>query len=388
METWPLYILIVAAIGIGWWIGRRERVKSADTAVPNYYQGLNYLLNEEPDRAVTTFIQDLEVNKDTLETHLALGGLLRRRGELEKAVVVHENILLNARLDRDVMLNVQLELAQDYLLAGLLDRAEDLLLKLTQEEGHIRSESMKLMLEIYEREKEWHRAVEMGELLAVGEDSEKYERAISHYYCEIAEDLLKLGPRDEARQAISDAIGHDANNARVSLVLGRLELAENRPADAIRALKRIKDQDPVYVAESLDLLKAAYEDNTESLQDFRQYLFECLEITPSISIVLTLAMQIRDEQGDEAVAKFISNYLKRNPTIRGLTQLIDLHMDNTDGIARQNLAVLRSFAEALVADKPAYRCKGCGFDGKKMRWRCPSCKKWGSIEPIFGLEGE
>ncbi|MBO37072.1 MAG: lipopolysaccharide assembly protein LapB [Anaerolineaceae bacterium] len=388
METWPLYILIVAAIGIGWWIGRRERVKSTDTAVPNYYQGLNYLLNEEPDRAVTTFIQDLEVNKDTLETHLALGGLLRRRGELEKAVVVHENILLNARLDRDVMLNVQLELAQDYLLAGLLDRAEDLLLKLTQEEGHIRSESMKLMLEIYEREKEWHRAVEMGELLAVGEDSEKYERAISHYYCEIAEDLLKLGPRDEARQAISDAIGHDANNARVSLVLGRLELAENRPADAIRALKRIKDQDPVYVAESLDLLKAAYEDNTESLQDFRQYLFECLEITPSISIVLTLAMQIRDEQGDEAVAKFISNYLKRNPTIRGLTQLIDLHMDNTDGIARQNLAVLRSFAEALVADKPAYRCKGCGFDGKKMRWRCPSCKKWGSIEPIFGLEGE
>ena len=388
METWPLYILIVAAIGIGWWIGRRERVKSTDTAVPNYYQGLNYLLNEEPDRAVTTFIQDLEVNKDTLETHLALGGLLRRRGELEKAVVVHENILLNARLDRDVMLNVQLELAQDYLLAGLLDRAEDLLLKLTQEEGHIRRESMKLMLEIYEREKEWHRAVEMGELLAVGEDSEKYERAISHYYCEIAEDLLKLGPRDEARQAISDAIGHDANNARVSLVLGRLELAENRPADAIRALKRIKDQDPVYVAESLDLLKAAYEDNTESLQDFRQYLFECLEITPSISIVLTLAMQIRDEQGDEAVAKFISNYLKRNPTIRGLTQLIDLHMDNTDGIARQNLAVLRSFAEALVADKPAYRCKGCGFDGKKMRWRCPSCKKWGSIEPIFGLEGE
>jgi len=388
LETWPLYILIVAAIGIGWWIGRRERVKSTDTAVPNYYQGLNYLLNEEPDRAVTTFIQDLEVNKDTLETHLALGGLLRRRGELEKAVVVHENILLNARLDRDVMLNVQLELAQDYLLAGLLDRAEDLLLKLTQEEGHIRSESMKLMLEIYEREKEWHRAVEMGELLAVGEDSEKYERAISHYYCEIAEDLLKLGPRDEARQAISDAIGHDANNARVSLVLGRLELAENRPADAIRALKRIKDQDPVYVAESLDLLKAAYEDNTESLQDFRQYLFECLEITPSISIVLTLAMQIRDEQGDEAVAKFISNYLKRNPTIRGLTQLIDLHMDNTDGIARQNLAVLRSFAEALVADKPAYRCKGCGFDGKKMRWRCPSCKKWGSIEPIFGLEGE
>ena len=286
------------------------------------------------------------------------------------------------------MLNVQLELAQDYLLAGLLDRAEDLLLRLSQEQGRVRRQSMKLMLEIYEREKEWHRAVEIGELLAVGEDSEKFERSISHYYCEIADDLLKLGHIDEARQAISDAIGHDANNARVSLVLGSLELKEKRADDAIRALQRIKDQDPVYVPESLDLLVTAYDQREGGNGDLQAYLNECLKTIPSISIVLTLASQIREEQGDEAVAKFIANYLKKNPTIRGLPQLIDLHIDNAHGVSKQNLAVLRSFAEALVADKPAYRCKSCGFDGKKMRWRCPSCKKWGTVEPIFGLEGE
>ena len=100
------------------------------------------------------------------------------------------------------------------------------------------------------------------------------------------------------------------------------------------------------------------------------------------------AVHLREEQGDEAVAKFIANYLKKNPTIRGLSQLIDLHIDNTHGVSKQNLLILRSFAEALVADKPAYRCKSCGFDGKKMRWHCPSCKEWGTIEPIFGLEGE
>ncbi|HKI74016.1 MAG TPA: lipopolysaccharide assembly protein LapB, partial [Pseudomonadales bacterium] len=155
MENWLLYTLMVAAIGIGWWLGRRERVKRPETLGPNYYQGLNYLLNEEPDRAVATFIEDLEVNNDTLETHLALGGLLRRRGELEKAVVVHENILAHARLEKDTMLNVQLELARDYLLAGLLDRAEDLLLKLILEPGRIRIESLKLILEIYEQEKDW-----------------------------------------------------------------------------------------------------------------------------------------------------------------------------------------------------------------------------------------
>ncbi|MFT7685863.1 MAG: lipopolysaccharide biosynthesis regulator YciM [Candidatus Azotimanducaceae bacterium] len=401
MDSWLLYGLIVAAIGVGWMLGRRERSTHNDSSYsPNYYQGLNHLLNEEPDRAVAPFLEDLEVNNDTLETHLALGGLLRRRGELDKAVVVHENILANTQLKPESILRVQLELARDYLLAGLLDRAEDLLLNLNKQlsEEHpsrymsdLRRQGRKLIIEIYEREKEWHSAIEIGEMLAVGDDTEKYERAISHYYCEFAEECLKVGKVDIARQAISDAIGHDANNARVSLVLGKLELKEGCYTEAIRALTRIKNQDPVYVPESLEPLVAAYageDQDEESKNELRDYLFECLDITPSISIVLTLAVHLREEQGDEAVAKFIANYLKENPTIRGLSQLIDLHIDNTHGVSKQNLLILRSFAEALVANKPAYRCKSCGFDGKKMRWHCPSCKAWGTIEPIFGLEGE
>jgi lipopolysaccharide biosynthesis regulator YciM len=401
VDNWLLYGLIVGAIGVGWLLGRRERPNSKESSYsPNYYQGLNYLLNEEPDRAVAPFLKDLEVNNDTLETHLALGGMLRRRGELDKAIVVHENILANTQLKLESVLRVQLELARDYLLAGLLDRAEDLLLNLNKQlsEEHpsrfmsdLRRQGRKLIIEIYEREKEWHRAIEIGEMLAMGDDTEKYERSISHYYCEFAEECLKDNKIDIARQAISDAIGHDASNARVSLVLGVLELNEGRYVEAIRALKRIKNQDPVYVPESLEPLVAAYagEDlGNESKNELRDYLFECLDVTPSISIVLTLAVHLREEQGDEAVAKFIANYLKKNPTIRGLSQLIDLHIDNTHGVSKQNLLILRSFAEALVANKPAYRCKSCGFDGKKMRWHCPSCKAWGTIEPIFGLEGE
>jgi len=379
---------MVAAIGIGWWLGRRERMKTPETLGPNYYEGLNYLLNEQPDRAVATLIKDLEVNSDTLDTHLALGGLLRRRGELEKAVIVHENILSHAKLEKETMLEVQLELARDYLLAGLLDRAEDVLLKLTREEGRIRRESLKLILEIYEREKEWARAVETARLLAVGDESTRYDQAVSHYYCEIAEDKLAADEIEEARKAIREAIGHDPGNARVSLIQGRLEMQQGLHEDAIRALQRIKDQNPVFVPESLKTLTLAYEKGEARSEDMRDYLLKCLDVTPSISIVLTLAHSIRDELGDEAVAKFIANHLKKNPTIRGLTQLIDLHIDNTEGLARENLAILRSFTEALVADKPAYRCNNCGFDGKRMRWHCPSCKEWGTIQPIFGLEGE
>ena len=139
---------------------------------------------------------------------------------------------------------------------------------------------------------------------------------------------------------------------------------------------------------SCELLLDCYEKSSEDQKAYRDYLQLCLSDVPAISIVLTLAQSIRDESGDEAVAKFIAGHLKKHPSIRGLTQLIDLHMDNTHGIAKDNLAILKSFTEALVADKPAYRCEECGFSGKKLHWMCPGCKQWSTVEPIYGLEGE
>ena len=392
MDNALLYIIILAAIAIGWWLGRRERNRTSETVGSNYYEGLNHLLNEEPDRAVSTFIENLEVNAESLETHLALGGLLRRRGELEKAVVVHENILSQARLPRQTLRNVQLELARDYLLAGLLDRAEGLCIKLSQGSDvgsdEVCRESLKITLEIYEREKEWLQAIEVAKLLVVASKTDHFEKAISHYYCEMAEEQLRKGNLEGAREFIREAIGHDVNNPRTSLVRGHIDVEEGHYDHAITALTRIRDQDPVYVSESLEVLEQACRLDGRAQEELMQYLESCLELTPSISIVLALADNIRAERGDEAMSRFIADHLKKSPTIRGLTQLIDLHIDNTQGIARENLTILRSFAEALVADKPSYRCHECGFEGKLMRWHCPQCKDWATIKPIFGLEGE
>lgn len=388
MDNWLLYLLILVAIVSGWWLGRRERRGSVSAERPHRYAGLNYLLSEEPDRAVSRFVEDLEVNQDTLDTHLALGALLRRRGEVEKAVVIHENILAHPLFEKEVMRHVQLELARDYLLAGLLDRAEGLLLDLAQQPGRVGRESLQLIVEIYEREKEWLKAIEVGQRLAVGGDADKYERAISHYYCEIAVACLAVQNSEGARQALREGIGHDSQNVRTSLLLASLEISEQHYEQAVRALLRIKDQNPAYVAESLDMLQQAVKMGGATTTHAQDYLHECLALSPSISIVLVLASSLRASQGDEAMAKFIANHLKENPTIRGLSQLIDLHIDNTSGVARQNLAILRSFTQALVADKPAYRCHECGFEGKNLHWHCPVCKRWGTIVAIFGLEGE
>ncbi|MDC0996909.1 lipopolysaccharide assembly protein LapB [Pseudomonadales bacterium] len=388
MDNLLLYLLIFLAIAAGWWSGRRDRRKVPPTVSANYFTGLNYLLNEEPDRAVSTFVEELEVNGDTLETHLALGNLLRRRGEIDKAIVVHKNILKNNIITPDDSRLVQLELARDYLLAGLLDRSEELLMDMIAKSGPLKNESRKLLLEIFEQGKEWRKAIEIAEMLASGTETEHFEEAISQYHCELAEEYLGSNRFDDARSALSDAMGHDARNARVSLLVGNLEFKHGNYQEAIRSLVRIKDQRAIYVPESLELLARSYEASGADPQALHDYLKACLEIIPSISIVLFLAERIREEFGDEAVAKFIADHLKRNPTIRGLSQLIDLHIDNTQGVAKENLAILRSFTEALVAGKPAYQCKSCGFEGKVLRWSCPSCKSWGKTEPIFGLEGE
>ncbi len=259
LDNLLLYLLIFLAIAAGWWLGRRDRRKVSPTVNANYFTGLNYLLNEEPDRAVSTFVQELEVNGDTLETHLALGNLLRRRGEIDKAIVVHKNILKNNVITPDDSRLVQLELARDYLLAGLLDRSEELLMDMIAKSGPLKNESRKLLLEIFEQGKEWRKAIEIAEMLATGTETEHFEEAISQYHCELAEEYLGSNRFDDARSALSDAMGHDARNARVSLLVGNLEFKQGNYQEAIRSLMRIKDQRAIYVPESLERLARSYE---------------------------------------------------------------------------------------------------------------------------------
>jgi lipopolysaccharide biosynthesis regulator YciM len=402
MEDWLMYLIILVAIAIGWWLGRSEqnpgksrgfnlfsrRVQRDEPLLSrDYYQGLNYLLNEQPDRAISTFIHSLEVNNNTIDTHLALGSLLRRRGEVDKAVSVHQNLLTGTQLEPTVRLEVQVELARDYLLAGLLDRAEELLLDLIPEGGQVQIAGLKLLGEIYQQEHEWQKAIEVVfQLRSLGNLDQ--QKNVAHLYCELADASLEISDLRAAKKYVRSALFEDENCVRASLLLGTVEHQSGEYLGAISTLQKIRSQDPGLVPISCELLRDCYEKSGEDLKGYRDYLSSCLEEVPAISIVLALSRNIRDELGDEAVAKFIAGHLKQNPRIRGLTQLIDLHIDNAHGVAKENLTILRSFTEALVADKPVYRCEECGFSGKKLHWMCPSCKEWGTVEPIYGLEGE
>ena len=167
----------------------------------------------------------------------------------------------------------------------------------------------------------------------------------------------------------------------------RFEFDAGKYKDAIKSLRRVRHQDNDFSSETLALLEKSYEALNEP-REYIKYLFTLLEQHPAISIVIALSEKLRQLEGDYEGAYVLSEYLKKRPSVRGLHRLIDFHLANTEGPAKENLALLQAFTQQMIHNKPIYQCKACGFDGKALHWHCPSCLGWGTVKPIHGLEGE
>ncbi|MFZ5605336.1 MAG: lipopolysaccharide assembly protein LapB [Pseudomonadota bacterium] len=383
-------ILLFVAIIIGWLLGKAERRKPVVAeSLPlskEYFHGLNLLLNEKQDEAMELLLKTLDVNRDTFETYLVMGNLYRRRGEVDRSIRIHQDLLAKPDLGKLQQATVRLELARDYLKAGLLDRSERLLKELADEAGSNQLVALEYLLSIYELEKEWRSAVETAEKL--GEKGRQVAVNLSHYHCEQAEQAVKLNDLTEARRELKQALATDRNCVRASLLQAKLETQAGNDKESIKSLRRVLEQDPNFIPETLDLLRQNYT-TTEQLGELVKYLFACLEQHPSISTVLVLSDLVRELQGDKEGAYVLAEYLKKRPTVKGLDRLIRYQMDVTDdGPVKDNLGLLQVFTQRLIQDKPVYRCEKCGFNGKTLHWQCPSCKGWGTVKPIHGIEGE
>ena len=383
-------ILLFIALVIGWLLGKSERRRPviADTGSPlgkEYFQGLNLLLNEKQDEAMELLLKTLDVNRDTFDTYLVMGSLFRRRGEVDRSIRIHQDLLAKPNITKNQQATVRLELARDYLKAGLLDRSERLLKELADEVGPNQVVALEFLLSIYELEKDWPSAVAVADRLTL--KGKQVAANLSHYHCEEAERCMQLGDLMEARRELREALSADRNCVRASLLQADLESDAGNPKEAIRALRRVLEQDPDYITETLPLLHQNYE-KLGQLNELVKFLFTCLEQHPAISIVMELSELVRQLEGDKAGAYVLSEYLKKRPTVKGLDRLISYHIDNTEGPAKENLSLLQAFTRRLIQDKPVYRCGKCGFNGKTLHWQCPTCKNWGTIKPIHGIEGE
>ncbi|MBN4080101.1 lipopolysaccharide assembly protein LapB [Beggiatoa alba] len=385
-----VFLLLPLAVLSGWWIGRKSMVQKKFSALSpgipsDYLKGLNFLLNEQPDKAIEIFIQLLEVNTDTVETHLALGSLFRRRGEVDRAIRIHQNLIARPTLSPEQRAQALYDLGQDYMRAGLFDRAETLFTELIDSGPHTES-ALRQLIDIYQQEKDWLKAIETARRFEF-KTSTKLSTLIAHYYCEQAENLLKQGEPSKALKTLKRADSEDNNCPRVSMLEGDIEKQLGNFKAAIKAYRRLENQDADYLPEIIKPLQECYEAQGLDEEMF-SYLQKVIQRNDSITIMLKLAEIIKDSQGEIPSADFITQHLKIKPSVRGMDKLIELNLKQSTQSVKEKLIALKDVTEQLLKDKSKYSCHVCGFSGFTLHWQCPSCKKWGTIKPIQGVEGD
>lgn len=392
-DIW-LLLFFFLAVFIGWLLGRFSHRKPADRITRSqalnrdYFVGLDHLLNEKTDAAIDSFIRALEVNSDTIPAHLALAKLFRKKGDVDRAINIHQTLLARPSLSRSDSLKIQMALASDYDAIGLLDRAENLLNEIIRQHPplEMRRSALVLLTKLYEKEKEWQQALVTAEKISL-DGMPDLKRDLAHYYCEIAEEKYTKKQFRESAIKLRKAYDFNPNSVRASLLFADVLIAQKHWKQAIKALKQVEKQDKLFVPEILNRLERCYEE-LDQLHEFEIYLSHLLDVAPSASVIVAMADRIETDRDVLSAGKFIISELKLRPSIRGFNHLIDMYIEHGSESAIESLQTLRNLTASLESSKPRYLCGSCGFSSKTLVWQCPSCKRWDSHKPIQGLEGE
>ena len=367
--------------GLGWIAARidiRHLLRESRALPSSYFKGLNFLLNEQPDKAIEAFIEVVKVDPETIELHFALGSLFRRRGEYDRAIRMHQNLLERTDLSEEQRLTALTELGEDYLKAGILDRAEEAFKKLAESPQAMAAR--KHLLQIYEQERDWVRAIEMALNLASG-SGETRDRDVAQYLCELAASEAAQSRPDEARRHLEASLEANRKCVRASLLLGDLERASNHLDLAIEHWKRIESQDPAYLALVAQRLLEAYREAGRAEEALR-LLVGYLERYPSLDLLDTVFQQTMDVQGPEAAYTMVRDELRRNPTLLGLDRLLEVQIigaSNTE--RRRDLELMRNLIHSHTRRLARYRCEKCGFKARQFHWHCPACGGWETYPP-------
>ncbi len=376
LEYWHLLFLPLFFV-LGWAAARidiRHLVKESRALPRSYFRGLNFLLNEQPDRAIESFVEAVRVDPETVELHFALGSLFRRRGETERAIRMHQSLIDRDELPQDLKLQALSELGQDYLKAGLLDRAEEIFDRLR--ESPRAEDAKRNLLEIYQLEKDWEKAIAIAAELP----DFASQKEVAEYYCELAAAEMIRSHPDAATEHLKSALERNRKCVRASLLQGDIAVQQERVAEAIACWQRIEQQDPTYLALVAKRLLEAFrklERRDEGLLLLRGYL----ERYPSLDLLDVVFQLVLECEGAEAAYALVRDELRRNPTLLGFDKLIEARSLISPPESRADLDLAKGIVQGYTRRLARYRCDNCGFKARQFYWRCPACGGWETYSP-------
>ncbi|HQT70489.1 MAG TPA: lipopolysaccharide assembly protein LapB [Thiobacillus sp.] len=363
------------------WLAARVDIKQVVTesrALPNsYFRGLNFLLNEQPDKAIEAFLEVVKLEPETIDLHFALGALFRRRGELERAIRMHENLLEREGLAEEQRLRAQGELGQDYLKAGLLDRAEEVFHKLLQTPQH--GVARTYLLEIYVQEKDWQKAINAARELQ-NDTSKPLNADIAHFYCERALLDAARGHPDAAAAHLQQALASNRQSVRANLMAGDLDAAAGQHEAAIAYWRLVETQSAAHMALVVERVLGSYR-QLGRMEEGVQWLRALYARQPSQDVFSALYLAVSETEGALAATQLAREELRRNPSLRTLDRLLEAQLINAEPGERELLQVEKSLVAAHSQRMMRYQCDSCGFKAKQFFWRCPACGRWDSFDP-------
>ncbi|QXO19116.1 MULTISPECIES: lipopolysaccharide assembly protein LapB [Vibrio] len=385
-----LFLLLPIAAAYGWYMGNRsaqqDKQKHSHQISRQYVTGLNLLLSDQSDKAVDHFIELLQVDNETIDTHLALGNLFRSRGEVDRAIRIHQNLISRSGLTIDQKNLALQQLAKDYMVSGFLDRAEKIFEQLVDEPEH-RESALQQLASIYQQTREWHKAIDAAQAL-VKMGRKRMKTSIAHYWCELAMLEKADSNNSKAINLFKKALQEDPKCVRASISLGKLHLENEEYDKTIQYMEKVLEQDIDFIGEVLPTLAECYH-HLGREQELVQFLRECISNKAGVSAELMLAQLVAQHEGVASAQELLTRQLVKNPTMKGFYRLIDYHIaEAEEGRAKASLSTLQKLVGEQLKVKPHYRCRRCGFSTHSLYWHCPSCKGWGSIKPIRGLDGE
>jgi len=400
-ETWWLLALPLV-FGLGWMAARFDlrQLMSEQGALPrSYFKGLNFLLNEQPDKAIDAFVEVARLDPETTELHFALGALFRRRGETERAIRVHQNLATRPDLPEPEREHALYELGQDFLRAGLLDRAEESLRRLMS--GPYAASAKRVLLELYEVEKEWSKAIDAARELQTL-DQKDYRVQIAQFCCELAQDALQKKKPDEAVEWLRRAREENPANVRAPILLGDVAAAAGDQAGALQHWLGIESQDAAYLPLVADRVVKAYATLGEQGKAL-QWLRDLLKTKLAPELLDTAYRTELEANGPMAATALMREQLRRQPTLLALTRYFEAQAaenkalqpagangeapaDGTAAAAEpddqsQETAAIRDLLQLRTRNLARYTCRECGFRARLFYWQCPGCNRWETYAP-------
>ena len=377
---WLLIFLPLAAAS-GWYaaqFGWQQLPKGEKRLPTTYFRSLNYLINEQHDKALGVLIEALEEHEETIEIQLALGSLFRRRGEVERATQVHQNLVARSGLEPRQRIHALFELSQDYYKAGLLDRAENLLVEVSTSE-EFAEPAYRLLVQIYEQEKEWENAVTTASKLsnASGED---LSGLIAQFLCELGDSSMAAGKYSESETYVKEALKIDSDCIRALIQSGRLYAIRGKHRSAIEAWSRIADRYPEMAVDVVDLVRSSYE-SLGLNKEFRLFLESTLQKNDDFRLVLSLVDLLNELGQPENARGYLVQWIQKNQTLEPLYILLQSQGDEDKKKKSVDIRLVGQLISRVASGKGGYECHRCGFRAKAMHWQCPGCRSWNTTTP-------